>query len=88
MVTAQTAVIGATTAIEPIASARYSSATPMPPATPAAAPQIQSLGAGDDAGRKGSINPSTIRPASWEMTTMAMVFARREANPPRKSAAP
>ena len=61
--TAQTAVIGATTAIEPMASARYSSATPIPPAMPAAAPQIHRCALGTEAGRNGSTSRSAISPA-------------------------
>ena len=42
MTTAQTEVVGATTPIVPIASARYSSPTPKPPARPLAAPHAKS----------------------------------------------
>ena len=86
--TAQTAVVGATTAIVPIASARYNSATPMPPKTPAATPHQRSPVEGCASGRNGIIAASSRRPASCETMTTATVVARREARPPRKSAAP
>ncbi len=60
--TAQTAVVGATTAMTPIASARYRSATPAPPVRPAAAPHRKSARVGVAVGRKGSMTNNSTRP--------------------------
>jgi hypothetical protein len=62
MATAQTAVVGATTAILPMASARYSSATPIPPIKPAKVPQSRSAREGDAAGSSGRSRASRISP--------------------------
>ncbi len=88
MTTAHTAVVGATTAIVPMASARYSRPTPMLPAIPAIAPQKKSERDGDASGSNGSTSSSMTRPEACDQTTTVMVLARREARPPRKSAAP
>jgi hypothetical protein len=88
IITAQRAVVGATTAILPIASARYRSATPTPPAAPAVAPQTRSRGDGEACGRNGTTSRSARRPDDCEVTTIAIVLARRDPTPPRKSAAP
>ena len=71
----------------PTASARYSSATPALPAIPATIPHAKSdlVGA---AGNTISSNASGSSPAACDTTTTAMALARREARPPRKSAAP
>ena len=88
MPTAQTEVVGATTPIVPIASARYSSATPKPPAMPLAAPQAMSAPRGDAAPSSGSTSSRLTRPADWPIVTTLNIGARREAKPPQKSAAP
>jgi len=86
--TAHTAVVGATTAITPIASARYRSATPPPPQTPASAPHRKSVRAGAVVGKSGRIDSRISSPASWETTTTARVLALFAVTPPMKSAAP
>ena len=88
IITAHTAVVGATTVILPTASARYNSATPVPPASPAVPPQIRSRTVGVANGNSGRMSSNSARPAPCEVTTMVMVFVCREARPPRKSAAP
>jgi hypothetical protein len=89
MITAQTAVVGATMAMVPMASARYSRATPMLPVNPAASPHQRSADAGgDDCARRGISTARTIRPDAWLTATTATVAARFDARPPRKSAAP
>src|SRR5947208_16785281 len=88
MITAHTAVTGATTLITPTASPRYSSATPIPPASPAAAPHAKSIADGDDRGRNGSASSTRIKPDNWEKTTTEIIDERLLARPPRKSAAP
>ena len=88
IVTAHTAVVGATTAIRPTASARYRSVTPTPPANPAAPPQTRSRAAGVAAGNNGRLSTSSVRPQPCDVTTMTRVLARREARPQRKSAVP
>ena len=65
--TAHTAVVGATTAIVPIARARYSSPTPTLPAMPATAPQNQSDRDGDALRQQGKHEqkhdkPGRLRP--------------------------
>src|SRR5687767_7882536 len=82
--TAHTAVVGATIAIVPIASARYSRATPALPATPAARPQFMSALLGDASGSTGSRSISASSPDACVHTTTATVDAAREARPPRK----
>src|SRR5438045_1254554 len=85
---AMTAVVGATTAIVPTASARYKKATPMPPLKPATNPQVQSREETVVAGKNGRTNKSKTSPANCDQTTVAIVFARRAVNPPKKSAEP
>src|SRR3954466_3226181 len=86
--TAQTAVVGATTDIVPIASARYRRATPRPPARPATAPQPASDRSTDAPGSSGSRTSTTTTPDSCDTNTTERVDARREVRPPTKSAAP
>ena len=64
------------------------SVTPTPPANPAAPPQTRSRAAGVASGNNGRLSTSSVRPQPCDVTTMARVFALREARPPRKSAAP
>ena len=52
--------------------------------TGGARPRSSRWALGDDAGRKGSINPSAISPANCEMTTMAMVFVAARGQPAEK----
>src|SRR3954469_23686516 len=86
--TAQTAVVGATTDIVPIASARYRRATPRPPARPATAPQPASDRSTDAPGSSGSRTSTTTTPDSCDTNTTERVDARRDVRPPTKSAAP
>src|SRR4029453_17356320 len=51
-------------------------------------PQIQSLRPGAAEVSIGRSSATINRPAPWEIVTTAIVLARREARPPRKSAAP
>ena len=55
---------------------------------PAAPPQTRSRAAGVASGNNGRLSTSSVRPQPCDVTTMARVFALREARPPRKSAAP
>ena len=88
MTTAHTEVVGATTPIVPMASARYSSPTPKPPARPLAAPHAKSACCGDAGPSSGSTGSRLRSPASCETVTTLNIGARREAKPPVKSAAP
>ena len=60
----------------------------MPPLNPATIPQIQSRDVTVAAGRNGSTTSSNTRPTNCDTKTVAIVFALRAVNPPKKSAAP
>ena len=61
----------------------------MPPVMPAAAPHIQSShGLESTAAAKAASVRARAARTSCAMTTMAIALARRDARPPRKSAAP
>jgi hypothetical protein len=55
---------------------------------PAIAPQTTSGRDGDASGSSGMNSRSIASPDACDQKTTAMVLARREARPPRKSAAP